>query len=154
MKKNYSELEDRIKQMAKEQYGSVLAFCNAIDMPYATFASMMLNGVNKSTVDNVLKVCKGLGISGDALSRGQIEQYYRYKAYYEKLSKSQETINIEYFDLKNHIKWLIQKIKTDKSITSSYDEHVIFMLYKMLFLILDLLDDTNSESANDTNETR
>ena len=56
----YSELEMKIKELAKEKYGSILQFTNTIDMPYATFDSMLRRGVNNSTVENVIKVCNGL----------------------------------------------------------------------------------------------
>lgn len=68
----YSELEMKIKELAKEKYGSILQFTNTIDMPYATFDSMLRRGVNNSTVENVIKVCNGLHISADELSKGRI----------------------------------------------------------------------------------
>lgn len=56
-----------IKKLIKEQNSSMKAFAEKIDIPYTTLRSMLERGIGNATVDNVLKVCKGLGITTDQL---------------------------------------------------------------------------------------
>ena len=41
-------------------------------MPYSTFATILSRGLDSASVNNILKICQGLGISADHLANGQI----------------------------------------------------------------------------------
>lgn len=58
-----------IKNLIKEQSPSVKAFAEKIGMPYTTLRSMLERGIGNASIDNVLKVCKGLRITTDQLEK-------------------------------------------------------------------------------------
>lgn len=58
-------LEEKIKNLIIERYGSIRQFALKIDIPYTTIDSILKRGIDNSNVSNVLKMCKALGISVD-----------------------------------------------------------------------------------------
>ena len=58
-------LEDKIKELIIEKYGSVRQFALKIDVPYTTIDSILKRGIDNSNVSNVIKMCKALNISID-----------------------------------------------------------------------------------------
>ena len=53
--------------MKKAGYSSRRQFAEAIGIPPTTLNSMLTRGLGKASIDNVLKVCKGLGITVEEL---------------------------------------------------------------------------------------
>lgn len=58
-------LEEKIKNLIIEKYGSIRQFAIKIDIPYTTIDSILKRGIDNSNVSNVLKMCKALDISVD-----------------------------------------------------------------------------------------
>lgn len=58
-----------VENLIDEKWPSVKAFAESIGIPYTTLKSMLKRGIGNASVDNVLKVCKGLGITTDQLER-------------------------------------------------------------------------------------
>lgn len=58
-------LEEKIKELIIEKYGSVRQFALKIDVPYTTIDSILKRGIDNSNVSNVIKMCKALHISID-----------------------------------------------------------------------------------------
>lgn len=58
-----------IEKLIKEKSPNKKAFAESIDMPYTTLRSMLERGIGNASIDNVLKVCKGLNITADELER-------------------------------------------------------------------------------------
>lgn len=56
-----------IEKLISEKYPNVKAFAETIQIPYTTLKSMLTRGIGNASVDNVIKVCKGLGITTDQL---------------------------------------------------------------------------------------
>jgi predicted transcriptional regulator len=56
-----------IEKLIVEKYPNVKAFAETIQIPYTTLKSMLSRGIGNASVDNVIKVCKGLGITTDQL---------------------------------------------------------------------------------------
>lgn len=65
-------VEDRLKDMILEKYGSLRSFTTSIGIPNSTMVSMLRRGVNNAGIDNVLIVCRALGISAEELAQGRI----------------------------------------------------------------------------------
>lgn len=65
-------IEERLKSLILARYHSVREFTLAIDMPYSTMDSIFKRGIGNSSVSNVIKICKALRISADALADGEI----------------------------------------------------------------------------------
>lgn len=65
--------EQKLKDLILKRYHSIREFTIAIDIPYTTMDSIFRRGVGNSSVTNVIKICKALGISADALADGKIE---------------------------------------------------------------------------------
>lgn len=65
-------IEDQLKNLILSRYRSIREFTIAIDMPYTTMDSIFRRGVGNSSVTNVIKICKALGISADELAEGKI----------------------------------------------------------------------------------
>ena len=64
--------EDKLHDLILSRYHSVREFTIAIDMPYTTMHSIFKRGIGNSSVTNIIKICKALGISADALADGEI----------------------------------------------------------------------------------
>lgn len=58
-----------IENLIDEKFPSAKAFAEHIEIPYTTLKSILKRGIGNATVDNVLKICKGLGITTDQLER-------------------------------------------------------------------------------------
>ena len=65
-------IEDKLKELILRRYHSIREFTIEIDMPYTTMDSIFRRGIGNSSVVNVIKICKALGISADALADGKI----------------------------------------------------------------------------------
>ena len=65
-------IEDKLKELILKRYHSVREFSIMYDIPYTTLKSMLDRGIGNSSVNNVIKLCKSLGISADALADGEI----------------------------------------------------------------------------------
>lgn len=64
--------EDKLKNTILTKYKSIREFSTYYDIPYTTLKSMLSRGIGNSSVTNVIKICKALGISADALADGEI----------------------------------------------------------------------------------
>lgn len=60
-------LENKLKDLIIDKYGSVRQFSLKIDIPYTTVDSILKRGIDNSNVGNVIKMCKALNISIDSL---------------------------------------------------------------------------------------
>ncbi|ETS91607.1 helix-turn-helix transcriptional regulator [Veillonella sp. AS16] len=66
------------------EHGTVKEFAEKIDMPYTTLLSILKN-VGGASINNVIKICAGLGITADMLAEvgdpitipGQKDEYYK-----------------------------------------------------------------------------
>ena len=65
-------IEDKLKFLILNKYHSIREFTQEIDMAYSTLDSILKRGIGNSSVTNVIKICKALGISADALADGEI----------------------------------------------------------------------------------
>lgn len=65
-------IEDRLKQLILMRYHSVREFTLQHEIPYTTMDSIFRRGISNSSVTNVIKICKALGISADELADGRI----------------------------------------------------------------------------------
>ncbi|MGL4697086.1 XRE family transcriptional regulator [Enterococcus larvae] len=60
--------EEFLKQLMVKKFGNVKSFAEYVDIPYTTIRSILERGVGKAGVDNVIKICRGLGISPETLT--------------------------------------------------------------------------------------
>lgn len=60
-------LENKLKELIIEKFGSVRQFSLKINLPYTTVDSILKRGLDNSNVGNVIKMCKALDISIDNL---------------------------------------------------------------------------------------
>ena len=56
-------LEEQLKKIIIERYGSVMQFSKKIDVPYTTIDTILKRGIDNSNVSNVIKICKELKLS-------------------------------------------------------------------------------------------
>lgn len=64
-------LEEKIRKLIIEKYGSVRQFAFKIDVPYTTVDTILKRGIDNSNVGNVIKMCKALNISVESLIDGK-----------------------------------------------------------------------------------
>lgn len=64
--------EQKLRDFILMRFGSIREFTQYIDMPYSTFATILSRGLDSASINNILRICQGLGISADALANGQI----------------------------------------------------------------------------------
>ncbi len=60
-------LEEQLKKIIIDKYGSIRKFAIKIDVPYTTIDSILKRGIDNSNVGNVIKMCKELNLSVDKL---------------------------------------------------------------------------------------
>lgn len=65
-------IEEKLKDLILKRYNSMREFSISIDIPNSTLDSIFRRGINNSSVANVIKICKALNISVDALADGEI----------------------------------------------------------------------------------
>ena len=64
--------EQKLRDFILMRFGSIREFTQYIEMPYSTFATILSRGLDSASINNILRICQGLGISADALANGQI----------------------------------------------------------------------------------
>ncbi|MEC0271897.1 helix-turn-helix domain-containing protein [Peribacillus frigoritolerans] len=72
-----------LKKLIDETGLNQKAFAEKVNLPYTTLRSMLQRGIGNASVDNVIKVCKGLGITTEDLEK---------LANGEKLNKSENAL--------------------------------------------------------------
>jgi hypothetical protein len=65
-------IEEKLKDLILKRYHSIREFTIAIDIPYTTVDSIFRRGLANSSVSTVIRICKALHISADALADGEI----------------------------------------------------------------------------------
>ena len=60
-------LEENLRELIINKYGSIRQFAFNIKIPYTTVDSILKRGIDNSNVGNVIKICKALNISLDNL---------------------------------------------------------------------------------------
>lgn len=59
--------EQYVRDLIRRHGLSVKGFAQSISMPYTTLLSMLKNGLGGASIDNVIRVCRGLGITVEDL---------------------------------------------------------------------------------------
>lgn len=72
-------IEEKLKEYILERYASIREFSHVINMSYSTLDSILKRGISNSSVTNIIKICKALNISADALADGEIQTVNSYK---------------------------------------------------------------------------
>lgn len=65
-------IEEKLQELILTRYHSIREFTIDIDIPYTTIHSIFRRGIDNSSLSNVIKICKALNISADALADGEI----------------------------------------------------------------------------------
>ncbi len=65
-------IEERLKDLIIERYGTMKDFSVAAQLPYGTVDTILRRGVNKASITNIIAICKTLNISTDELAKGKI----------------------------------------------------------------------------------
>jgi hypothetical protein len=87
--------EEKLREYILSRYHSIREFTIAIDMPYTTVASIFKRGVGNSSVANVVKICKALSISADALADGEIVPVEKQRKEYQIMTDPVEDVKVE-----------------------------------------------------------
>ena len=66
-------IEQKLKALIIEKYGSVKEFSLAAGLPYTTLDSILKRGVEKANVLNIIKLCNVLNLDVDALAAGYLK---------------------------------------------------------------------------------
>ncbi len=66
-------VEQMLKTRIIEEYGTLSSFVEKNGLNYSTVDSILKRGILNSNINNVIKICKALHISTDALAEGRIE---------------------------------------------------------------------------------
>lgn len=65
-------IENQLKQLILDKYGSVRSFTQTINIPYSTIDSMLKRGIDGTSVSTVLLVCLALNIDIEGLLNDEI----------------------------------------------------------------------------------
>lgn len=66
-------VEQELKNLILQRYRSIRAFSEKTDIPYSTIDSILKRGIENSSMSNIMKICRALGIDADALGDNRIE---------------------------------------------------------------------------------
>ena len=66
-------IETELKELILSRFGTMKAFSEKIELPNSTIDSIFRRGVNNASITNIIKICKALEISADALADGRLE---------------------------------------------------------------------------------
>ena len=66
------QIEDKLKKLIINRYGSISAFAEIIDIPYTTLASIFQRGISNAKVTNITKITEALHIDTNQLVAGRI----------------------------------------------------------------------------------
>ena len=64
--------EDKLRGYILSKYQSLREFTQVAEISYSTVNTILRRGIDNSNVSNIIKICKILGISVDALANGEI----------------------------------------------------------------------------------
>ena len=86
-------IEQELKEMIRNRYGSLAAFCQKVGMPWNTLDSILKRGVLNSTLANVKKITDELSLDIAALANGELKApgatedviVYEVSRFYQKL---------------------------------------------------------------------
>lgn len=67
--------EEKLKEMMIAKSGSINKFSHECGLATSTVVTMMDRGVSKTNINTIIKICRHLGISVDALADGRIEKF-------------------------------------------------------------------------------
>lgn len=68
------EREEYLRHKIEEDYGTVKEFSRRANIPYTTLRSILERGVNKANVENVISICRALGLTTENLMSLNDEQ--------------------------------------------------------------------------------
>ena len=108
-------IEERLQELILTRYHSLREFTIDIDMPYTTIHSIFRRGIDNSSLSNVIKICKALGISADALAEGEIVSTKKIKKSIVSESFEVKELIDDTRDFLTHRKMLIDGNPLDKS---------------------------------------
>lgn len=66
-------IEEKLKSLILSRYKSILAFSKESGVAYTTIQSIFTRGIKNSSITSIIKICKKLEISADALANDEIE---------------------------------------------------------------------------------
>ena len=94
-------IEERLKEYILQRYNSIREFSIAIDMSNSTLDSILKRGIGNASVTNIVKICKKLNISADALADGEIVPITSYKKPKEIMIEVEDILADVKFQLEN-----------------------------------------------------
>ena len=65
-------IEDRLKAIIIDRYGSIFAFSKAVNLPNATIVTILKRGIHKANIDNIIVICNALDLSVDEIVQDRI----------------------------------------------------------------------------------
>ena len=66
-------IEEQLRDVINEKYGSLKSFCSSINLPPTTLYSILHRGVLNANIENIKLICKALEIKFDSLAKDKIE---------------------------------------------------------------------------------
>lgn len=86
------QIEDELRKLITERYGSLKGFSDKTGIPYTTLASIFQRGISNAKVTNITKITEELDIDTNELVSGKIVPAYQS----EPLTEEQEEILEKY----------------------------------------------------------
>lgn len=67
------KLENELRDLIIRRYGTINNFCKKEGIPNSTISTIFSKGIGKGNITTMIKLCKALHISTDALAEGRIQ---------------------------------------------------------------------------------
>lgn len=69
-----TNIENILKALIVDKFKNLRQFSIEADLPYTTLIGILERGINKASIQNIIKICKALNIDTDALANGEIKE--------------------------------------------------------------------------------
>lgn len=66
------KIEEELKNLILSKYKSLREFSIELNMPYSTLDTILKRGIQKASINNIIKICNCLDISTDELANEKI----------------------------------------------------------------------------------
>ncbi len=109
-----------LARLIKQEGYSRRAFAEKIGIPATTLQSMLTRGIGRASVDNVIKVCRALGISVEKLEKlAEIKEDTGHKH----ISLKEENVEYEYISPQNNLNGVISLMRRKNEQSASFLTH-------------------------------
>lgn len=128
-------IEDKLKDLIIENFGSLKNFAERSNVPRSTLTTILKRGVDKASVTSIINICKTLGIDTDELAQGRIVKRNAkkpFEQFYYALDQSELSLLLQYRKLTPYsqetIRYLVQRMLEEQLPSNRTIQRPVFLM--------------------------